>query len=137
VHFHDTYHPFQTALSFQFDRQKIPYLVSIHGGFHPQAQRRKAWKKVFWKPVLFFDNFIKRALAVHALNDAEAGFVKKTLSGKRVFIMPNGVPDSTVSLIRSERSFGETGVFTVGFIGSWMCTEGDQSFIEGHRRDPA
>jgi len=65
----------------------------------------------------------------------EAGFCQKTLSGKRVFIMPNGVPDHSV--IDQVEDLLEKRGFTVGFIQAGCVQEGDQSFIEGHRRDPA
>ncbi len=116
VHFHGVYYPFHTAFAYQMRRLEIPYIVSVHGGFHPRAQRKKAWKKILGN-LLFFNKFMDGAMAIHALNDVEAGFIQKRFPKKKFFIIPNGVPDSTASLIRPERFFEKVGVLTVGFIG--------------------
>lgn len=116
VHFHGVYFPFQSALAFQLREQKMPYIVSIHGGLQPHSQRRKAWKK-FLGNLFFFNRFINGALAIHALNHSEKEAVKERFPGKQTFIMSNGVPDSMAFLVRPERSSAAMGGLTVGFIG--------------------
>lgn len=116
VHFHSAYYPFHSALAFQLVEKRIPYFVSAHGGLQPYAQKRKAWKKMFGNH-FFYNKFVKGALAIHALNDAEKKSVQKLFPGKQVFVVPNGVPGSMTSLIQSGRPFEKTGVLRVGFIG--------------------
>ncbi|MFA5275452.1 MAG: glycosyltransferase [Candidatus Omnitrophota bacterium] len=113
VHFHGVYYPFQTAFASYVRKQKVPYIVSTHGGFHPCAQQRKGLKKAFGN-ILFFNKFINGALAVHALNNAEATDIKKRFPKKEVFIIPNGISDLSKP---PKGSFVKTGTLTFGFIG--------------------
>jgi len=51
--FYDTYHPFQTALSFNSDSSEDSVPVSIHGGFSSPGSAEKSMEEGFGKPVLF------------------------------------------------------------------------------------
>lgn len=130
VHFHGVYQPFQSAFASKLCRENIPYISSLHGGLQDHSQQRKAWKKALGN-AFFFDEFLKRATAVHALNEAEAQAVRIKFPGKRVFIMPNGVSDETARISRSVRSYDGRGL-VFGFIGRIdMDHKGLDRYLEG------
>lgn len=115
VHFHDIYEPFEIALARLMKRRGWRYIFSPHGGLQPYAQMRKSLKKAIGN-FLFSDRFIRDAVAVHVLNDAESDAIARRFPHSRVFTIPNGVSDGFLhkAVIRSTLNKSE---LIFGFIG--------------------
>jgi len=92
VNFHSTYIPFQTALAHRCRQLGWPYIITPRGGMTYLAQSNKQPKKILGN-LTFFRSYVKHATAVHALSAGEARQIQGQFKVKKLFIVPNAVPD--------------------------------------------
>lgn len=70
-------------------RSNIPYILTPHGMFEPDALQRKALKKkIYWS--LIEKKVFKNASIIHCINHAEELQILK-YSSSETFVLPNGV----------------------------------------------
>lgn len=102
VVFHQIYNPEYVKISKLLQKEKIPYIVVPHGSLTEEAQKSKRLKKIAGN-LLFFNSFIKKAVALQCLS-------QKELLGTKIkpskFIGTNGclIPD------KQKQSFSATKV---------------------------
>lgn len=121
VNFHSTYIPFQTALAELFIMEGWCYVVAPRGGLTRLAQGIKFLRKRI-RNLLFFNHFVNNAKAIHALCEREAADIRFFYPNARIFIAPNGVDESLLSLAsrlnpKELKGFREQGDLVIGFVG--------------------
>ena len=72
VVFHEVYHIEFCKIAKLLCKRKIPYIVVPHGCMTHNAQKKKRIKKIIAKK-LFFNKFIKDAVALQCLSENERG----------------------------------------------------------------
>ena len=98
IAFHDMYTPFETALARVIRKKRgWPYIVTPRGTLNPLAQRIKGVKKWVGN-ILFNNNFVSNAVAIHALTDEEAQGIVKFFPKAKILISPNGVSEDLLSV---------------------------------------
>ncbi len=91
VHFHGLWQPAWRAVAKSCLSEGKPYLISPHGMLEPWSLRHKAWKK--WPYYhLFEKNFLGNASCLLATSRMEAGNILKLLPGRKVEMIPLGLP---------------------------------------------
>ncbi len=71
-------------------QRKIPYVVGIHGSFHPATlEHGKLKKRLYW--YLFLKQYIKSASALHFTTEYERQVSKRFLHNTSSFVVPNAV----------------------------------------------
>lgn len=85
--FHEVNNFEYIALYKKLIKEKIPYIIIPHGEISKEALKKK-WLKKKIAYFLFFNKFIKNALAVQNLSKGE---YDKTFIAKNKFISPNGI----------------------------------------------
>lgn len=68
----------------------VPYLVTVHGNFHPVARRISAWKKRL-ALAAWSGQVLAGARCLHALSDAEHRSIRDFGLRQPVAVVPNGV----------------------------------------------
>ena len=71
-------------------RWNIPYVIAPRGMLEPWSLKQKKWKKRLSR-LLYQDGDLKRAVALHATAESEAGQFKKLGFNNPVIVSPNGV----------------------------------------------
>lgn len=109
VIFHSTYIPIHYRIAMELRKKGIPYIITPHGGMTKGAQSKKVLKKKIGN-IMFFNNFVSGALALHCLTNGEADETKYW--NKKMFIVGNGVdvPESF------QKTYHEKNIM-VSFIG--------------------
>lgn len=102
VVFHEIYRPPFSQISHNLRKNNVPYIITAHGGFSKEAQKKKKLKKLLANNT-FFRNYIKNALAFQCLSELE---IKNSLFNNYKFIGTNGVfiPQKT------KENFSETEI---------------------------
>lgn len=102
VIFHEVYRREYLKIYKKLRKEDIPYIILPHGALTNQAQKKKHIKKKAAN-FLFFNSFIKNALAIQCLSQFE---IDGTKFGVRKFLGTNGIsfPSS------HKENFSETGI---------------------------
>ncbi len=87
VVFHEAYRAEYLRIYKNLQKNQIPYIILPHGELRKEAQRKKRWKKLAAN-LLFFNKFIRGALAVQCLSQMEK---ENTRFGRRKIVGSNGV----------------------------------------------
>lgn len=88
VIFHSTYILTHFKIAIELRKKGIPYIIVPHGGMTKGAQSKKALKKKIGN-LIFYNNFVKGALALHCLTQGEADETKYW--NKEMFVVGNGM----------------------------------------------
>lgn len=96
VHLHGVFSPHNNDVA---RRLRVPYVVSPHGGYAPEALEYHALRKRVFAWVLERP-MLRRARVVCALTTAEASEVRRFGVTGPVAVVPNGVPDPAGRLDR-------------------------------------
>ena len=121
VNFHSVFIPFHCALAQLFREKDWPYVVTPRGPLSARALRVKSFKKKIGR-LLFDNHFIKTSRAILALCKNEAKDIQTLYPDSKVFIMPNGIDESLLSLTSKLRAkklngFCEKKDLVIGFLG--------------------
>ena len=87
VVFHEIYRPQFSQISYNLRKNNVPYIITAHGGFSKEAQKKKKLKKLLANNT-FFRSYIKKAIAFQCLSELE---IKNSLFNNFKFIGTNGV----------------------------------------------
>lgn len=87
VVFHEIYRPQFSKISYNLKKNNVPYIITAHGGFSKEAQKKKKLKKLLANNT-FFRSYIKNAVAFQCLSELE---IKNSLFSNFKFIGTNGV----------------------------------------------
>ncbi len=87
VVFHEAYRGAYLRIYKNLQKNQIPYIILPHGELRREAQRKKRWKKIAAN-LLFFNRFIRGALAVQCLSQTEK---ENTRFGRKKIIGSNGI----------------------------------------------
>lgn len=90
VHLHGIYLPPHARMALACRRMGIPYIVTPHGTFMPEAQKYQRLKKAAANRLVFFA-YLRNAAAIHALGPEEAREIEKAFPGTIMKIIPNGI----------------------------------------------
>lgn len=104
VIFHSTYIYRHAIIARELRKNKIPYIITPHGGMTKGAQRKKRVKKKLGN-ILFFRKMVNNAVAVHCLTEGEEKEVK--LWGRPTFVVPNGIDMPALIKKKSQIKPGE------------------------------
>lgn len=122
VHLHGLWEPLVACVAAQAVQRRIPFVIAPHGMVDPWSLSQKRWKKRI-ALALRYRRLLNKAAFVHALNDAEAGFLRGIGVSSSIEILPNGVfleeidvENDTNSDYFQER-FGWPGNQTLLFLG--------------------
>ncbi len=108
VIFHEAYRAEYLRLYKKLIKKKIPYIILPHGELRDEAQKKKKWKKKIAN-LLFFNKFIKGAVAVQCLSQME---MDNTAFGRRKFVCGNGISLPA----KVERNFAD-GKLQITYVG--------------------
>jgi glycosyltransferase involved in cell wall biosynthesis len=86
-------------------RRGTPYMITAHGNFNPRALEFSDWKKRLVKR-WFADKLVENATCLHALNEAEYGYVRAYAPEAPICVVPNGIalPDDAERRAAEERA---------------------------------
>lgn len=87
VVFHELYRFEYLKISKELRKKSIPYIILPHGEMRAQAQKKKRLKKIAAN-ILFFNRFIKHAIAIQCLSQAEHDDIRFK---QKKFIATNGL----------------------------------------------
>ena len=90
VIFEDFYYFSFYRIAAKLKRDHIPYIIKPRGSMTCYAQKRRALKKSVAN-LLFFNSFIRGALAIEYLNDGEMETTAKKWKAVRSIVVPNGI----------------------------------------------
>lgn len=119
VNFHGTYIPFQIALGKRLHKEGIPYVLTPRGDLKKIAQNIKPLKKKLGNS-LFVRKFIKKAMSIHALTNAEETEMRQFNPDSEIIVVPNGIDDEILkfdSLLFPDEKIIDKNMFIIGFIG--------------------
>lgn len=90
VHIHGLWHGAAFPTARIAAKAGVPFVISPHGMFEPDAFQRSGWKKqLFWK--LLFKPVFRKAAAVHCTAQSEIANTKRFDPGAHTIYVPNGV----------------------------------------------
>lgn len=122
VHLHGLWDPLLVQVANAARTRNLPYVIAPHGMVDPWSLSQKAWKKRL-ALTLRYRRLLNAARFVHALNEAEAQFVRDLNVVAPVRIIPNGVFLEEISPPQQENEdflrhrFGWSGANTLLFLG--------------------
>ncbi len=90
IHFHGMWHPVGGLLQLRCQAQGRPYIISPHGELDVWPMQQK-WLKKRLHLALVGRRLVRRAAALHLLNEEELAGVRCLKLQGRYFIVPNGI----------------------------------------------
>ena len=91
VHIHGLWAPIGLLAGRVCSRLGAPYVLSAHGMLHAAALNQKYWKKLIGLRLLGYGGLLRRAAALHLLNEEERDFPPSLAAPERVAVIPNGL----------------------------------------------
>jgi glycosyltransferase involved in cell wall biosynthesis len=129
VHLHAIWLPCNWSAAGSARRNKIPFIVSLHGTLEPWALNHKAWKKkIAWWAIE--KRNIKSAAVLHATAGQEADNLRKLGLRNPIAVIPNGVDLP----ILNERTDSSDTQRTVLFLSRIHPIKGLLNLVEAWRR---
>ena len=122
VHLHGLWDPLLFCVAATARRMGKPYVVAPHGMVDPWSLAQKPWKKRI-ALALRYRAFLNGAAFIHALNDAEAGFLRDLGVVSPIETIPNGIfldeidGDGETGGDYFQEKFGWPGEKTLLFLG--------------------
>ena len=106
VHIHDLWHHPHYAAAREASRAKVPYVVSPHGTFQPWALNYKQLKKRLYGQ-LIQRKILENAAVLHAMTQAEAGYVRDFGLTRPITVIPSGIDSKEFDTLPPKEAFEE------------------------------
>jgi glycosyltransferase involved in cell wall biosynthesis len=104
IHIHELWHHAHFVAYRAAVRNKIPYVITIHGALENWALNYKAIKKRFYMWAIQA-HILKKARGLHVFTDEEARNLKRFKNYNHVVVIPNGVNLAEFSGLPSKQHF--------------------------------
>jgi len=104
IHIHEVWHYPHFAAYRAAMREKVPFIVTVHGELTPQMLSYKALRKNIYYH-LIQKRILKNASALHAITSDEADTLFDITENKNIFCIPNGINAREFYNVRDEDIF--------------------------------